>query len=341
MSSFDFKEIKNKILPGWFMENVIGVAPRMLGGSLRYAACPSCGASSDSSVKVSVRGAKWHCFSCLKSGDVLDAARNYWGLPHLDAAKRLSEFSPSDIESHKAKFIKSPKTAVRDTAAICDVIAKLQAAQTELHDEVRKYLLKRGIRKATAKEAMEKGLLLSLPADPILATKYLLQHVGKPLLVKAGMWKEGAKLPTIAYRPLGFVSVGAESVEFRVIEKSENNFAKALRYGPSALWILSGDKDTYMITEGCIDMLSAREFKIERTLVALPGAKNWQPEWLEMFRNKAVLIALDTDETGKSAQKELIKKLEEVNATVVEYPIPPEVKDLNDWLLYDNLTSKI
>jgi hypothetical protein len=71
MSNFDFKEIKNKVLPSWFMENVIGVAPRMLGGSLRYAACPSCGTSSDSSVKVSVRGAKWHCFSCLKSGDVL------------------------------------------------------------------------------------------------------------------------------------------------------------------------------------------------------------------------------------------------------------------------------
>jgi DNA primase len=259
----------------------------------------------------------------------------------LEAAKRLSEFSPADIASHKANFIKTSKTVVRDTAAICEVIQKLQTAQTELHDEVRKYLLKRGIRKSTAKEAMEKGLLLSLPSEPVLATKYLLRHVGRPLLEKAGMWKKDAKLPTIAYRPLGFVSVGAEAVEFRVIEKSENNFAKALRYGPSALWKLSGDEDTYMITEGCIDMLSAREFKIERTLVALPGAKNWQPEWLEMFRNKAVLIALDTDETGKSAQKELIKKLEAVNATVVEYPIPAEVKDLNDWLLYDNLTSKI
>ena len=337
---YNFNEIKSRILPGWFFETIMGSVPRILGATIRHAACPNCGPSSDSSIKVSIRGPKWHCFSCLKSGDVLDAASLYWGMDYIDAAKRISEFSPQEISTYRVNHEQAPKV-VRDYQAINTVIEKLKAAKAPLDSLVLAYLLKRGISQNTINEAIKQGVLISLPASPWVATKFLSEHVGRDLLEKAGMWKKGLKCPTIAFRPLGFISEKSEAIEFRVITEGQATYAKALRYGPSAFWRLTGS-ECFMVTEGCIDMLSARDLSIDKTLIALPGAKNWKPEWLEIFRNKAVMLALDNDKAGNESRDALVKSLTAIGADVQIYSIPLDIKDLNDYLrsLQEDVTTE-
>ena len=72
--SVDFKEVRDSYALASFFEGLMGAKGKPVAGSIRYSACPSCGPSSDASVKCSVRNERWHCFACMKKGDVVDAA---------------------------------------------------------------------------------------------------------------------------------------------------------------------------------------------------------------------------------------------------------------------------
>lgn len=332
--SVDFSTVKESVPVVAFFDLHMGTSKTVAGG-LRYASCPACGSSNDKqSVRCSVRNNKWHCFSCAQKGDVIDAAAHLFGISHARAAEQLLE-SASDIPEEFKRRALQPPTPPRNDDALALVIDKLIAAQTEIDPLVEKYLIGRGISKQVIQEALARGILISLPSNPDKAIRHLVDHVGIELLKEAGLWKKDAKAPGIIYRPLAFVSHNRRSVEFRLIEKSEDK-VKVIRYGTPGVMVWESS-ESILISEGPVDMLSAVVLGTKRTVIGLPGANvwiHWGQEWLDKFRGKQVLLCFDNDfqdeaNPGQTAQKKLAKALQEVGAAVHQYRLPKGVKDLN------------
>lgn len=330
MSSVDFKRVRDSFSLSCFFEDTMGAATKVVSGNVRYSACPACGMSSESSVKVSVRNEKWHCFSCEKKGDVIDAAAAFFGISLLDAASQLSN---DENQPRKQTAPKPAPLVVRNQDAINEVIENLLNAQTAPDPSVVAYLQKRGIPEETVIEAISRKILITLPNDPTAALRYLLDVVGRELLEKSGIWKVDSKCPAIVYRPLGFVSANGRGIEFKLIGESTVAMAKVIRYGEPSPCVWAGNEHA-MITEGCVDLLSAIVMGSERTIYSIPGASNWSEsdEWLLGLKKRFVLLALDTDKAGVTGSDNLFKVLKSFESKVFRYALPEGIKDLNDQL---------
>lgn len=274
--SVDFKVVREQYSLHAFFEGVMGVAGKNVSGSIRYSACPNCGPSSDASVKCSVRGQKWHCFACEDKGDVIDAASKFFGMLPSEAAVHLVGDSLPAPVRRSAPVVSAP-VIERDQAAINEVIARLFKAQKSPDEACVAYLASRGISKEIVEEAVARELIITLPGDPNNALKYLLDVVGRDLLERSGIWKKDSKAPAIVYRPLAFVSSNKQGIEFRIIGASSVAMAKTIRYGEPSPWIWKGNEH-HMVVEGGVDMLSAVALGSKRTIIGLPGAKNWSEE---------------------------------------------------------------
>lgn len=331
MSAIDFKDIREKYSLEAFFENEMGCTPKKVSGEVRYGTCPSCGQSSDKSVKVRISGYRWYCYSCFGGGDIVEAASLYRGESLSVAANYLTgECIESDpvIMRQRAKPVEK-----RNDAAIQAVISKLLAMDLPCDDGVADYLAGRGIPRELSERAIKRKVMLTLPSDPNVALRTLLDGVGKDLLMESGIWKKDSKTPAIIYRPLAFVSDAKDGIEFRLIGESSVAIAKAIRYGEPSPCVWKGNEHV-MITEGFIDMLSAVVLGSERTIFGIPGAKNWKEDaqWLKELPGKHVLIALDNDEAGLEGKAELHQFLQSIKARATIYNPPEGLKDLNDQL---------
>jgi hypothetical protein len=285
----DFKTLREIYSLVGFLDAQLGVPGKPVSGSLRYSTCPACGASSEASVKLSVRNDKWHCFGCGAKGDLIDAAAALWGKSPLEAAKALSE---QDTPAPKS-FVAPKPVATRNQGAINSVIAALLKAQGEPFEAALHYLVKeRGLTKATVLEAIKRQVLITLPGDPSDAMRYLADAVGRDLLESSGLWKSGSKAPAAAYRPLAFVASDKTGIEFRLTEQVEGS-AKAIRYGNPHPFIWYSSKPGVMLVEGAVDMLTAATLKVKQSIVGIPGVTNWKAEdpWVQDLKGHDVILA--------------------------------------------------
>ncbi|OLP04466.1 toprim domain-containing protein [Rhodoferax antarcticus] len=331
MSVVDFERVKKKygLIP--FFENEMGSVAKKVAGEVRYSVCPACGTSGNQSGRVSIRGLRWHCFSCSDGGDVIEAAARFFGKSLSEAADYLSG------ESDKLGPVVRPKPVEpikkRNMVAVREVIAKLLALNLPIDNGVAAYLEGRCINRELIQEAIDRKIVVTLPSDPNICLRLLLDELGRDLLIESGVWKEGSKAPAIIYRPLLFISHDQCGMELRLIGESKIGSPKAIRIGdPSpALW--KGNEHV-MITEGFIDMLSAVVMGTERTIFAIPGAGNWKAsdQWLKDLSETHVLIALDNDEGSRLAKQNLQGFLISVGAKPKIYAPPEGLKDLNDQL---------
>lgn len=336
-TSVDFSEVRRQVPITWFFETTLGAHPKPMSGAIRYHVCPNpqCGAASEHSVKVSVQDDKWMCFACRKHGDVIEASALFWGLSLREAGMQLLGVDKDQIVSHVPPKAK-PKTE-RDDDALAFVISQLVSNARPLDLAVIEYLAGRRIPEVVTREAFKRRLLMSLPSDPNRAKDYLFEVVGREALVEAGFMKKDGKAPAIMFRPLVFVGHGMKSAEFRLARPKEPNEIKSLRYGSAVPWAWQGpDTDRIMITEGCIDLLSAVSLGTRRSIIALPGCENWQPDWFLKLKGRNVLLALDNDEPGKAARERLVPILKEIGAQVGVYELPPDAEDLNEQLMLSN-----
>jgi hypothetical protein len=328
--SVDFKNVRDTYALTGFFEGLMGAKGKSVSGSVRYSSCPNCGPSSDASVKCSVRNNRWHCFACMEKGDVIDAAAAFFGVPAVEAATQLLG-NEDGLLRKRAELPPVPKL-VRDQESINQVIALLLKAQQLPEMKCIEYLQSRGIPKACVMDAVTRQLILTLPGDPNAALRYLLDTVGRDLLTKSGIWKEGSRAPAICYRPLAFVNSDKRGIEFRLITESTVAIAKSIRYGEPGPWIWTGNGHL-MLVEGAIDLLSAVVMGTKRTVIGLPGAKNWNADdkWIKGLVGRHVLLAFDDDEAGHAGSKDL-EEILKGRAIVKRYQHSGGCKDLNDHL---------
>jgi hypothetical protein len=331
--SVDFKDVRSSFSLSAFFEHHMGASPKDVSGAVRYSICPSCGAGSGASVKVSVRNEKWHCFACEKKGDVIDAAAAFFEVDLNDAARQLAgDDLPRNLRVPPKKV--TPDAPKKDQDAINEVIARLLAQQLYPDDASVAYLVSRGIPRNVVVAACMRKMLITLPGNPDDALRYLLDYVGQELLMKAGFWKEGKKCPGIIYRPLGFVSENRRAIEFRLIETEvDPSKAKTILYGdPSPCkWMGTGQA---MIVEGGIDLLSAVTIGTDRTIYSVPGALNWEESdpWVVGLKGRNVLLALDDDASGDAGANKFRKVFDANGTRHIRHKLPQGCKDINDQL---------
>ena len=337
MRTIEFSRLRDDHpLPGFF-EAYLGAKKTVVSGGARYSACPSCGASSDESVKVSVRGEKWHCFGCEAKGDVIDAAALLWGKSLQEAALELSG---EDLPAPAPIKLTPEQPVERNQDAVNELIKRLVEAEHEVSGDVMAYLVSRAIPGDIVLEAARRKILVGIPADPDEALRFLLDVAGRDLMMDAGVWKKDSRAPGIIHRPLVFVSADSTGAEFRQIRKSERTSAKAIRYGNPTPFFWRGSQNT-MIVEGPIDLLSAIALGSERSIIGLAGASNWHVDekWVQRLGNNGhVLLALDHDQSGDDQAKKLAAHLSSKDRVYRRHELPEGIKDLNEMLQFVSST---
>lgn len=333
MSKVDFKKLRESYSLAGFFENELSAKATKVSGGLRFNVCPNCGESSENSVKVSVRNQKWYCFSCMQKGDVIEAAAIAFDVSLSKAADMLSGNCVSENFVLPKKVQPLPEVK-RDDAAIQAVIFLLRERKY-IDNNVISYLEGRKIPYSIAVDAVMRGISIHLPSDPIDALRFLLDVVGKDLLVKSGMWKEGSKVPGIIYRPLAFAGVAGAGIEFRLIAASRVSKSKAIRYGEAEPCHWVGEpRFGVMMVEGPIDMLSAVALGSKRAIYAIPGAVNFDADsvWLQNIKRRNVLLAFDNDDAGRHGDSSMRTILAQHECSVKSFELQGS-HDLNDFLV--------
>lgn len=313
--------------------------------------CPACGRSRKTGDARLWINNGWSCHSCGEKGDVIDAARFYFSLGSnkLGAARKLvEEFGSGQLVSTTPVYRPSEPSAEEDQVArqmLAEVIHVMveDLGSIELDPVVVNYLHEtRKISLATIYEAQRRGLMVSLPSNPVEATKYLKRRFAMDTLIGSGLWStydDGSpkKMPAIAFRPIVFISEEKKSAEFRLAAPPKGEEPKSIRYGRGDWWKWQGSFEKSLIVEGCIDLLSAVDLGAKSTIYGIPGCNSWKSWSDDKFASLScdVQIILDNDASAKNPGQKwaqlLLERLSSTGRSVANW-VPPVGCDLNDVL---------
>jgi len=99
--------------------------------------------------------------------------------------------------------------------------------------------------------------------------------------------------------------------------------------GQGPVWLCEGEWDSLSL-EGLAD---ATDQKL--SVIGLPGANVFRDEWLDFFRSRDCVLALDNDSAGQSATTRLAERLQPVcqRLSVLQWPadLPAGIKDIRDY----------
>ncbi|NNM68055.1 MAG: toprim domain-containing protein [Spirochaetales bacterium] len=331
----EFAKAKSVYLP-ILLKNRYGLKVKAQGRNFGVDYCPKCSKTEGNQNKVSlfvVAGVwRWKCFAC----DTPASSSIDWV---CFAENKTAKQAVSIINEVVTDTIPIPSTAPvkREIQETCfpEVIKRLM--QVGNNDAAKKYLQKRRIGSEVVDEAIQRGLVRSLPEDPYQAKKALEQVVGVDLMRKTGLLKEGKQWPAIAFRPVVFPQ-GFSGAEFRMMGVPENGEPKSIRYGRlvTPWWWAGQDHEKVLIVEGAIDGLSVVQMGWMGHVLALPGVSSWNPEWLGRLDTRypgiEVYVGLDSDEAGMEKTEKIMAEAEAAKVKARRF-MSWNFKDWNEALM--------
>ncbi|HLP40308.1 MAG TPA: toprim domain-containing protein, partial [Fibrobacteria bacterium] len=98
---------------------------------------------------------------------------------------------------------------------------------------------------------------------------------------------------------------------------------------PYNVRLLDGEPGQIYLCEGVIDTLTLLEQGVPA--VGIPGAANFKPAWVPLFRSKTVRVAFDPDQPGENGAAKTMDLLA-AGGVETRRLAPPKGLDLNDWL---------
>lgn len=344
-----FKEVHARALSlSDLLAKGLDVAPKLHGNTARFTACPNCGPSSPNrdGKCVVFNDERYYCHACGDHGDIIAAAQRLWGCPPLEAARiLLGQTGSGPVALAPKKAGASQDAGAQDSAReyLPKVLREIALAAVKTHPrEPTCWTYLTETRKLDPKvldRAMRLGLLAFLPGNPVKATAFLEQTVGRDALEAAGLWKPDKKMPAMVFRPiLGFMPK-FQAVESRLARKPDGEERKVLCFGHaehSGFWWKAESDDTKtVVVEGLIDLLSVASTRFSGNILGLPGVGNWSPE---LFRRIAqhgssrFLIAVDADEPGQRQAQAMLAWIAK-EGIAKGYLQQPPCKDWNDALI--------
>lgn len=309
---------------------------------LRMEGCfdPKC--ESGDRFRTSIRNGYFRCWSCGAAGDVVKAASLAWNMSQSAAARELLQ--------KKACFAARKVVASSAAGDVADVAG--QWAITELteklfetrfmDDAVRASLNRRCITNAVIDEALEHGLLLGLPTDPLAAKAAVEDLVGSRLPRHAGMWRDAQTVPACVFRPLWFRH-GQGCIETRAIAEGVKAAGSSLlRYGsattPYTMPAIVRSHEPKVFCKSPLDALSLRVMGRLGEIAALPGDSSWvradagnmlNQAWFTGLRSAHVMFS--GHQAGRKRAVALVAHLRNAGVAA-EVLTMPEGLDVNDML---------
>jgi DNA primase len=312
----------------------------------------------DHDPSLSISAAGFNCFACGAKGDAIRlfqrvrqvgfrealqqlAARCGVPLPALERRRsrrdagvvRQQPVPVVAAEPAEARPATDPDRRTAIVTAFADA-ARLRPDHPP-HAPAFSYLQRRGISSTTAVQAG-----LGFVADYRRATDWLRQRASLAELQAAGLFNERENLKLFKHRLLipywcdGEVAMTqARNIDWR---NKDRDGAKELTLGrisiPFNADVLLEPQDAVYICEGAIDTLSLLELGF--AAVGVPGARNFRPEWCELFDDvREVILALDNDATGHEGAAIIAGHFGRIRREVKRLELPSGIKDINEYLM--------
>lgn len=306
--------------------------------------CPFCGSGTHKNgtgaLKLYTDTNTWKCYACGKNGDVIDLYTKITGADYNTALQELAARIGIDIDGKRTDAPQTPKKRATDgentsTNDIIPLTAKTQQNEKEsktdytdyyneckkrLHaPEAQEYLQKRGISTATA-QAFDIGF--DPTADPAnvpgaMGDKF--KPYPAPRII----------IPSNSYCYLGRRVDNGQKLK-KVISKGSDHAI----FNERALY--NADETEVFITEGEFDALSVLE--MGKAATALNSANNTDKlikALQERPTDKTLILCIDNDSAGQTAQKKLASACKRLNITYITADISNGHKDPNEALTAD------
>lgn len=316
-----------------------GFELRSTGKSWAGSVCPSCGPGCATSSRLSVfAGAdgrqRWKCLACNARGDFADFLAYSRKVPLRDAlslARAMYEVGGVELKTpQKSIVMKEAKKAVEEAKPVNTALQKVWKAllyhgHTSV-EEVLPYFNSRGISRQALGKVVAQGMMRFLPTDSYGAYRLLTETVGRLNLQEADMWKEDAKWPAAAFRPVVSFLPGEDSIELRLAKDPTGNEPKAVRYGSARYpWFYrenrSREAQRILVIEGIIDVISVLDLDMvgyNDAIMGIPGVNAWKPEWFAMARarhpNAEFVIGVDDDQAGNTVAGKMLAEADSIGA---------------------------
>ena len=285
--------------------------------------CPLCGSGtgSHSTGAFSIKGTSWKCFSCNKGGDIFDLIGEYEGIAdHSQQLKRAGDLFGIYIDSYRAKaqedfreYQKQPKTEQYTHSNIHTSTATADYTQffLQANRDIEKTSYHRGLSLDTLNrfkigyvENWRHPNAPKAPASPRLII---------PTSKESYLARDTREQIPEEQKPYSKSKVGSIHI-FN---------AKALQTARKPIFIVEGELDALSIIEvGGEAVALGTTTKVKSLLELLKTKKPEQP----------LIIALDNDEAGEKAYKELSEGLRELSIPFYRLNPSGEYKDANEAL---------
>ena len=285
--------------------------------------CPLCGSGtgSHSTGAFSIKGTSWKCFSCNKGGDIFDLIGEYEGIAdHSQQLKRAGDLFGIYIDSYRAKaqedfreYQKQPKTEQYTHSNIHTSTATADYTQffLQANRDIEKTSYHRGLSLDTLNrfkigyvENWRHPKAPKAPASPRLII---------PTSKESYLARDTREQIPEEQKPYSKSKVGS----IHILN------AKALQTARKPIFIVEGELDALSIIEvGGEAVALGTTTKVKSLLELLKTKKPEQP----------LIIALDNDEAGEKAYKELSEGLRELSIPFYRLNPSGEYKDANEAL---------
>ena len=283
--------------------------------------CPLCGSGtgSHSTGAFSIKGTSWKCFSCNEGGDIFDLIGKHEGITdYSEQLKRAGELFGVSIDSYRAtaqedfrEYQKQPKTEQYTHNSIHTTATDYTQFFLQANRDIEKTSYHRGLSIETLNrfkigyvESWRHPKAPNAPASPRLII---------PTSKESYLARDTREQIPEEQKPYSKSKVGSIHL-FN---------AKALQNATKPIFIVEGELDALSIIEvGGEAVALGTTTKVKSLLDVLKTKKPEQP----------LIIALDNDEAGEKAYKELSEGLRGLSIPFYRLNPAGEYKDANEAL---------
>jgi len=292
------------------------------------------------SVSINEEKGFFKCFVCEDvKGDVISLVRMSLGLGFENAVKWLRGDAPSiqrDMQKKNVRFAQKkvfpekPADKFADKKILFDFLNLL--SPIPLNHRAAWWLAKRHIFKPVWDKVLLRVMLDYHRVSRELRAKYSLEDLQNAGLFNSqGILRFGRHPLIIPYideqrRPFYFKARALD----KDVEPKELNLQGSIPF-PYNKAVLDGNPGIVYLCEGIIDTLTLLGYGFNA--VGLPGI-TFKPEWVEMFKNKKVMLCLDNDKAGREAESRISGLLQAAGLETHSFGLLPEGEDINSWFTH-------
>lgn len=269
------------------------------------------------------RGA-FKCWTCPDvKGDVIDFVRLWGKMDWKEAVEFLGTCSGA-IENQSYHRVERKRPELRDEHIT--VLEALYSLTNRLDSKCRDYLSGRGVDPDLAEY-----LGVRCMASPIQVRNELRELIGENHPGADVVFNERGNLIFHMHRllfPYWDDNNRLVFMQGRDIYGKANIKEMAVHVYPTVPWIMKGvlDYPSIYVAEGVIDCLTL--LTKGRPAIGLPGALSWQKSWIDRFKGKELILALDGDMAGRQGSKLILDSCSGIEVRVRDLCIPDK-QDVN------------